>query len=156
MRLLTYSFHPPHWPNTGKFDKIAFSLSAEHKLLGIAVGSTAQQGIPVTLTIKVSNISGGVIASKTTQHTFGQGIPAHAVFFDQPLLLVADKQYTAASLVKGANMPELARVFDGSPIRVCNPQLTVTFSNVPTKEMADSNGSTVQEGQTIFLYFKPP
>jgi len=114
----THSFHPPHWPNTGKFDKIALSLSANHKLLRIADGSTPQQGIPVTLTIKVSNILGGVIASRTTQHTFGQEIPAHSAFFYQPILLVTDKQYIAAFLVEGANMPELARNFDGSPTRV--------------------------------------
>jgi len=125
--------------------------------LGIAVGSTAQQGIPVTLTIKVSNISGVVIASKTTQHTFRQGIPDYPVYFDQPILLTPGQQYIAASLVEAeANMPELARSFDGSAIRFCNPHLTVTFSNVPAEEMADSNGSTVQEGQIIFLYFKPP
>jgi len=125
--------------------------------LGIAVGSTAQQGIPVTLTIKVSNISGVAIASKTTQHTFRQGIPDYPVYFDQPILLTAGQQYITASLVEAeANMPELARSFDGSAIRFCNPHLTVTFSNVPAEEMADSNGSTVQEGQIIFLYFKPP
>lgn len=156
LRLPTYSFDPPHWPNTGKFDKIAFSLSADHKLLGISVGSTAQQGIPVTLTIKVSNISGDVIASKTTQHIFRYGIPNYPVYFDQPILLTANEQYIAASLVEGANIPELARNYDGSAIRFCNPHLTVTFSDVPTEEMADSNGSTVQEGQIIFLYFKPP
>ena len=156
LRLPTYSFDPPYWPNTGKFDKIAFSLSADHKLLGISVGSTAQQGIPVTLTIKVTNISGVVIASKTMQHTFSQGLPDHPVFFDQPILLTAGQQYIAASLVEEASMPELARSFDGSAIRACNPHLTVTFSIVPTEEMTDSNGSTVQEGQIIFLYFKPP
>ncbi|XP_020628365.1 uncharacterized protein LOC110065552 [Orbicella faveolata] len=157
LRLPTFSFDPPYSPNTGKFDKIAFSLSANHKLLGIAVGSTAQQGIPVTLTIKVSNISGVAIASKTTQHTFRHGIPDYPVYFDQPILLTAGQQYIAASLVEAeANMSELARSFDGSAIRFCNPHLTVTFSNVPAEEMADSNGSTVQEGQIIFLYFKPP
>lgn len=156
LRLPTYSFNPPYWPNTGKFDKISFSLSADHKLLGFSVGSTAQQGIPVTLTIKVSNISGGVIASKTKQHTFRYGIPDYPVFFDQPILLAAGQQYIAASLVEAASMPELARSFDGSAIKVCNSYLTVTFSNVPAEEMADSNGSTVEEGQIIFLYFKPP
>ena len=124
--------------------------------MGISVGSTAQQGIPVTLTIKVSNISGGVIASTTKQHIFGHGIPDYPVYFDQPILLTASQQYIAASLVEGANMPELARSYDGSAIRFCNPHLTVTFSNVPTEEMADSNGSTVEEGQITFLYFKPP
>lgn len=156
LRLPLFSFDPPHWPNIGKFDKIAFSLSADSKLLGISVGSTAQQGIPVTLTIKVSNISGGVIASKTAQHIFRHGIPDYPVYFDQPILLTTNQQYIAASLVQGANMPELARSFDGSAIIFCNPHLTVTFSNVPAEEMADSNGSTVQEGQIIFLYFKPP
>ena len=152
-----YSFDPPYWPNTGKFDKIAFSLSADHKLLGISVGSTAQQGIALTLTIKVSNISGNVIASKTTQHTFGQEIPIYPVLFDQPILLTAGQQYIAASLVEAkASMPELVRSFDGSAIKFCNPHLTVTFANVPTEEMADSNGSTVQEGQIVFFYFKPP
>ena len=124
--------------------------------MGISVGSTAQQGIPVTLTIKVSNISGSVIASKTEQHTFRYGIPDYPVFFDQPILLAAGQQYIAASLVEAANMPELARSFDGSAVIVCNSHLTVTFSNVPTEEMADSNGSTVEEGQIIILYFKPP
>lgn len=157
LRLFKYSFDPPYWPNTGKFDKIAFSLSVDHKLLGISVGSTAQQGIPVTLTIKVTNISGGVIASKSTQHTFGQQIPDHPVYFDQPILLTAGQQYIAASLVEGASMPELVRIFDGSAIGACNnPHLTITFSNVSTEEMVDSNGSTVQEGQIIFMFFKPP
>lgn len=91
------------------------------------------------------------------QHTFGQQIPDHPVYFDQPILLTAGQQYIAASLVEGASMPELVRIFDGSAIGTCNnPHLTITFSNVSTEEMVDSNGSTVQEGQIIFMFFKPP
>ena len=157
LRFRSYSFDPPYWPNNGKFDKIAFSLSADHQLLGIAVGSTVQQGISVQLTIKVTNISGGVIASKTIQHTFSQGLPVHPVFFDQPILLTAGERYIAASRVEEAtSMPDLVRSSQGSAIKVCNFQLTVTFSEVPPDEMADSNQSTVQEGRVVFLYFKPP
>ncbi len=158
LRLPSYYTTPPYWPNTGKFDKIAFSLSADHKFLGIGVGSTVQQGIPVSLTIKVTDISGGIIASKTVQHTFGISPVYHIVYFDQPILLTANQQYIAASLVEEAtSFPDLIQFFDGVAIVGCqNPQLIITFAEVPPGEMADSNGSTVQKGQIFYLEFKAP
>ncbi|XP_078361523.1 uncharacterized protein LOC144645865 [Oculina patagonica] len=154
LRLPTWALQTS-WPNSGKFDKIAFSINADHFLLGISIGSTIQQGILVQLTIKLTDISGGVIASKTIPHTFNQGIEDLPVYFDQPILLTADQQYIAASQVEGAGNPETIKSFEGSAVLSCNPQLTITFSDVPADEMADSNGSTVQEGQISVLYFKP-
>ena len=157
MRLPTYFLSPPFWANTGKFDKIAFSLSTKHHILGISVTNTVQLNIPVQLTIKLTDLSGTVIASKTKSHTFTDGPIDYAAFFDQPILLTAGQRYIAATLVEGEGMlPEMIYSKNGKEVKICNPHLTITFSNVPPGEFADSNQSTVQKGQISFLYFKPP
>ncbi|KAL9981343.1 hypothetical protein ACROYT_G010034 [Oculina patagonica] len=154
-RLPLFYSNGPYWPNSGKFDKIAFSLSADHYLLGIMIASPVQQGILVQLTIKLTDISGGVIASKTVPH-ISNSLLNTVVYFDEPILLTAGQQYIAASLVEAASsFPEMYKSHGGSETITCgNPQLTITFANVPPGEMEDSNGSTVQEGQITFLDFK--
>ncbi|XP_078360937.1 uncharacterized protein LOC144645292 [Oculina patagonica] len=153
-RLPSYFPDGPYWPNSGKFDKIAFSLSADHNLLGISIGQTVQLGLPVNLTIKVTDISGGIIASKTIQHTFNSVLTT--VYFDHPILLTAGQQYIAASLVEEAtSLPEMIKFGGGSEILTCgNPLLTITFADAPSGEWEDSNKSTVQEGQILYLDFK--
>ncbi len=154
-RLPLFYSNGPYWPNSGKFDKIAFSLSADHYLLGIMIASPVQQGILVQLTIKLTDISGFVIASKTVPH-ISNSLLNTVVYFDEPILLTAGQQYIAASLVEAASsFPEMYKSHGGSETITCgNPQLTITFANVPPGEMEDSNGSTVQEGQITFLDFK--
>ena len=157
MRLPTHVTFPPYWANTGKFDKIAFSLSTNHHILGISVTNTVQLNIPVHLTIKLTDLSGTVIASKTKSHTFTDGPIDYPVFFDQPILLTAGQQYIAAALVEGEGMlPEMIYSEDGKEVTICNPHLNITFSNVPPGEFADSNNSTVEKGQISLLYVKPP
>ena len=157
MRLGLFSSSGPHWPTTGKFDKIAFSLSASQYLLGITACATVDHGIPVDITIKVTDISGSDIASKSMPYTFARNQPYFIVYFDEPIFLAAGQQYIAATLVEAPTMPLLLRFYGGSSVVTCtNPHVTVTFSNVPANEMADSNGSTVSEGLIPHMDFKSP
>lgn len=148
---MTLVSNPPHWPNTGKYDKIAFKLSTDHHILGIRVGSTDPERINVQITARLTNTTGGVLAIKTKQHSY-DSFASHLVLFDEPYLLTADQQYIAATLVEAPGNVRLRKYIEGESTAQCGAMIA-TFSNVSPEEMADSNGSTVPRGRVpgVFL-----
>ncbi|XP_022808679.1 neurogenic locus notch homolog protein 1-like [Stylophora pistillata] len=152
----TVSNNYPTWPVTGKFDKIAFSLSADHYVLGIRVGSTSPERVDVTVTVKITHSDGCVIVTKTISHRFPDWT-SDPVFFDQAVLLTAGQQYIAASHVAAPNYNyfSLRKYKEGASSVQCGG-ITVTFSKVSPAEFADSNGSNVLEGRVPALILRSP
>lgn len=135
---------------------MAFSVSADHYLVGIIAGSTIQQNINVQITVKLTDISGNLIASASGNHAFTtSGV---YVYFDRPYRITAGQRYIAATLVytPPSTYPPLIHFVNIVTSTQCGPRvMTVTFSNVPQAEMDDSNGSTVEKGRVSSLVFKP-
>ena len=145
------------WLNNGKFDKIAFSISEDHYIVGVVVGPTFQADIPVTMTVKVTDIAGKLIVMASRDYTF-KGVELQTVLFDRANRITAGQQYIAATMVYAlpSTYPSLLTFVRTVTSTQCGPvNMTVTFSNVPQAEMDDSNGSTVDEGRVPRLIFKP-
>ena len=157
-RSYTYTKSQPYWPNTGKFDKIAFTISADHYIIGITAGSPIQWYKNVYVTVKLTDIEGNLIADASVYHAFKTSF-VH-VFFDRPYRIIAGQQYIAATRVyiPPSTYPPLITYIKTVTSRQCGPSgdtMTVTFSNVPQDEMDDSNGSTVEKGRATKVIFKP-
>ena len=150
-----YDIYGQSWPNTGKFDKIAFSVSDDVYIIGIIVASTVDF-INVQITAKLTDIAGNVLA---TTSTYGAFLSAGLyMFFDQPYRITAGQQYIAATQVYDppSSYPSLIQVTNTVSSTQCGPNaMTVTFSTVPQAQLDDSNGSTVNKGRVPKLVFKP-
>lgn len=97
-RATKYTKSQPYWPNTGKFDKVAFSISVDHYVIGMTVGSTIQSNVTVQISIKLTDTVENLIANKSSQYAFT--ISNFVVlFFDRPYRITAGQQYIAATLV---------------------------------------------------------
>lgn len=157
-RSFTYTKFPPYWPNTGKFDKIAFTISTDHYIVGIVAGSPIQWNMNVYVSVKLTDIAGNSIATASITHAFKTSLVY--VFFDRPYRITAGQQYIAATRVyiPPSSYPPLITYVKTVTSTQCGPSghmMTVTFSNVPPAEMDDSNGSTVEKGRATKLVFKP-
>ena len=142
------------WPITDKFDKIAFTLSADHYVLGVRVGSTFPERVDVTVTIKITHSDGVLIVTKTVQRRFPDWT-SDPIYFDQAVLLSGGQQYIAASLVEAPYYVSLRKYEEGESTVQCSG-LIVTFSTVSYAEFADSNGSNVLEGRVPALILRSP
>ena len=130
----TNFYHPDtFWLNQGKFDKITFSISSDHYIIGVIEGATFTPGISVIVTINLTDTG-------------------------KPYRLTAGQDYIAATMVyvPPSTYPPLLKYVNAVNLTQCGPgNITVMFSSASKEEMDDSNGSTVDEGRVPALILKP-